>query len=68
MKIQFLFVVALVAFALLDIFGARYLNRNSVSQHALFSSTPDHRPNVWPFELFLSPSHKLEWLPPERVV
>lgn len=49
----------LIAFVLADVFGARRFNRNSISQHAQFSSRSDHRPNIWPFELFLSPGHKL---------
>lgn len=57
-KVVFIIMV-LVWFILADVFGARYIARNSVSQHVIFSSRADRYPNVWPFEWFLAPSHKL---------
>lgn len=59
MKYLVLFLLGLILIAYSDFRGSRILNRNAVSQHAQFSSRADHRPNVWPFELFLSPAHKL---------
>jgi hypothetical protein len=59
MKYAILFTLGLLLFMWGDILGARVMNRNSVSQHVQFSSRSDRRPNVWPFELFLTPAHKL---------
>jgi hypothetical protein len=41
-----------------DYFGSGYLSHNSPSQHVTFSDRPDRKPNMWPFELMLTPSHK----------
>jgi hypothetical protein len=59
MKYVPIILVVFFCFVFADVFGARLISRNTVSQHVRFSTRADRYPDVWPFELFLSPVHKL---------